>query len=307
MSNKFTKLLVILTLSTILVAGCASTEPQADAAPALQVTRKVANESGWTEDQLKAMDTVEVEATSKSGEVNTYTGVLITSLLDEAQLASDASTLFLVGDDGYEAEATLEEIQKQFDVLDPPPGVVELVLEVLLVSPLEDGLDEVRDVGGAPYLPQGRQVLGPSLAAPLRQEPLHVLAGGPLDGPRRRQDCTEVAPMSSNLRWRIVLVVVVALFALALVWPTIRWATLTNERKEELNLLYSEMGQRAITDYDETNHHDNEITNILEARGVMIYFQLDKDWFYRAEERRWISLNDNSGWRRAERIRGNGQ
>jgi hypothetical protein len=25
------------------------------------------------------------------------------------------------------------------------------------------------------------------------------------------------------------------------------------------------MGQRAITDYDELNHHDNEITNILEG------------------------------------------
>ncbi|HET8647236.1 MAG TPA: hypothetical protein VFO85_17195, partial [Vicinamibacteria bacterium] len=29
---------------------------------------------------------------------------------------------------------------------------------------------------------------------------------------------------------------------------------------QDLNLLYSEMGQRAITDYDEENHHDNEIT-----------------------------------------------
>ena len=37
---------------------------------------------------------------------------------------------------------------------------------------------------------------------------------------------------------------------------------------QELNLLYSEMGQRAITDYDEENHHDNEITNILEAKGA---------------------------------------
>ncbi len=37
---------------------------------------------------------------------------------------------------------------------------------------------------------------------------------------------------------------------------------------QELNLLYSEMGQRAITDYDEENHHDNEITNILEGRGA---------------------------------------
>jgi len=36
---------------------------------------------------------------------------------------------------------------------------------------------------------------------------------------------------------------------------------------QELNLLYSEMGQRAITDYDEENHHDNEITNILEGKG----------------------------------------
>ena len=40
-----------------------------------------------------------------------------------------------------------------------------------------------------------------------------------------------------------------------------------DELLQELNLLYSEMGQRAITDYDELNHHDNEITNILEGRG----------------------------------------
>jgi len=47
--------------------------------------------------------------------------------------------------------------------------------------------------------------------------------------------------MSSNLRWRIVLVVVVALFALALVWPTIRWATLTDEPTETLPLEYTEI------------------------------------------------------------------
>ncbi|MBN1918093.1 MAG: protein translocase subunit SecD [Verrucomicrobia bacterium] len=46
--------------------------------------------------------------------------------------------------------------------------------------------------------------------------------------------------MSSSLRWRIVLVIVVTLFALALVWPTIRWATLSPEQKSELNLLYYE-------------------------------------------------------------------
>ena len=57
---------------------------------------------------------------------------------------------------------------------------------------------------------------------------------------------------------------------------------------QELNLLYSEMGQRAITDYDEENHHDNEITNILEGRGAQVFYQVEKDWHYRKEERRWV-------------------
>jgi len=67
---------------------------------------------------------------------------------------------------------------------------------------------------------------------------------------------------------------------------------------QELNLLYSEMGQRAITDYDETNHHDNEITNILEGRGLQVFYQVEKDWHYRKEERRWVPMNDVSAWYR---------
>jgi len=69
----------------------------------------------------------------------------------------------------------------------------------------------------------------------------------------------------------------------------------------ELHALYSEMGQRALTDYDESNYHDNEILNIIEGRGAQLFYQSDKDWHYRAEERRWISMNDNSSWRRVEK------
>jgi hypothetical protein len=69
-----------------------------------------------------------------------------------------------------------------------------------------------------------------------------------------------------------------------------------DELLQELNLLYSEMGQRAITDYDEENHHDNEITNILEAKGAQVFYQVEKDWHYRKEERRWVSMNDVSSW-----------
>jgi hypothetical protein len=72
----------------------------------------------------------------------------------------------------------------------------------------------------------------------------------------------------------------------------------------ELNELYSEMGQRALTDYDEHNYHDNGIVNILEGRGVQIYYQADKDWHYRKEERRWVSMNDKSGWRKAAFVKG---
>jgi hypothetical protein len=67
---------------------------------------------------------------------------------------------------------------------------------------------------------------------------------------------------------------------------------------QDLNLLYSEMGQRAITDYDELNHHDNEITNILESGRLQVFYQVEKDWHYRKEERRWVPMNDVSAWYR---------
>jgi hypothetical protein len=35
---------------------------------------------------------------------------------------------------------------------------------------------------------------------------------------------------------------------------------------------------------------------------VLVYYQQDKDWFYRTEERRWISLNDVSRWRRVMKV-----
>jgi hypothetical protein len=72
----------------------------------------------------------------------------------------------------------------------------------------------------------------------------------------------------------------------------------------ELNEIYSEMGQRASTDFDEGNSHDNSILNILEGSGLQIFYQNDKDWHYRSEERRWVSLNDMSSWRKAEMVNG---
>jgi len=66
----------------------------------------------------------------------------------------------------------------------------------------------------------------------------------------------------------------------------------------QLNALYSHMANPILTDYDQENHHNHEICNILEIRDRQIYYQVDKDWHYRKEERRWIATNDKSGWQR---------
>ena len=66
--------------------------------------------------------------------------------------------------------------------------------------------------------------------------------------------------------------------------------------------MYSEMAQLAYTDYDELNYHDNEILRIIEGNNIQLYYQKDKDWHYRKEERRWISMNDDSSWRKNLKI-----
>lgn len=75
-----------------------------------------------------------------------------------------------------------------------------------------------------------------------------------------------------------------------------------NDLLLELNELYSEMAQMAYTDFDELNYHDNEILKIIEGENLKLFYQKDKDWHYRTEERRWIPLNDESSWRKMQVI-----
>lgn len=85
---------------------------------------------------------------------------------------------------------------------------------------------------------------------------------------------------------------------------TARMSEVINSRLLKLHTLYSEMAQKALTDFDECNYHDNEILNILEASDIQIYYQNDQDWNYIREERRWQSLNDGSSWRKIELVEG---
>jgi hypothetical protein len=70
----------------------------------------------------------------------------------------------------------------------------------------------------------------------------------------------------------------------------------TDALLRELNHAYAEMSRNIITDYDTVNYHNYEICNILECVGRQVFYQVDKDWHYRKEERRWVPMNDRSSW-----------
>jgi hypothetical protein len=97
----------ILFVVVLILVACSSGD---GGETALTVNGNVASEQAWTEDQIKAMETIEVESTNKDGETKSYSGVLITDLLAEAQPNAAADTLVFVADDGYEAEMPLEEL-----------------------------------------------------------------------------------------------------------------------------------------------------------------------------------------------------
>ena len=77
---------------------------------ALKVTGAVAKEQAWTEDEVKAMPTLDVESTNNNGEKATYTGVLISELITMAEPNTDATTVILVADDGFTAEVSLADV-----------------------------------------------------------------------------------------------------------------------------------------------------------------------------------------------------
>ena len=115
-SSIFRTMFIVLVLA-FLILGCASQEEgvpvtsEEEGPDILQVSGAVSSATGFSEKALRDLGTQDVQFTEKSGDVSTYTGVLIMDVLEEAGLNADASFVVFVADDGYEAEATLEEVQ----------------------------------------------------------------------------------------------------------------------------------------------------------------------------------------------------
>jgi DMSO/TMAO reductase YedYZ molybdopterin-dependent catalytic subunit len=78
---------------------------------ALKITGNVKSEVGWTEEKVRSMDAIQVDAANKSGDMESYTGVLLTDLLGKATPNDDATTLVFVADDGYEVELPLADLE----------------------------------------------------------------------------------------------------------------------------------------------------------------------------------------------------
>jgi tungstate transport system substrate-binding protein len=77
---------------------------------ALQITGMVEQEMAWSEDEIRAMETMEAESTNKAGQVSTYTGVSIAALLDLATPEAGAETVVYVADDGFTGEVALADV-----------------------------------------------------------------------------------------------------------------------------------------------------------------------------------------------------
>jgi hypothetical protein len=80
-------------------------------AAALKVTGKVTTEMAWTEEEVKAMETMEATAPNSKGVDETYTGVSINALLALAGLDPAATAITLVADDGYSVDVPPADLQ----------------------------------------------------------------------------------------------------------------------------------------------------------------------------------------------------
>lgn len=73
-----------------------------------------------------------------------------------------------------------------------------------------------------------------------------------------------------------------------------------HEKLIELNHLYSEMAQRAYTDYNEYKYHDNQIFKVIETETTQVYYQKNKDMIWRKDDKQWVEANDKSSWVKVE-------
>ncbi len=106
----------VLLIASAVLAGCATPAPTVTPLPpevlvALKITGTVSKDMAWSEQQVRAMPTMDVQSKNKQGETSIYTGVSISVLLEMAGVRAEASKVVFTADDGSSAEAQWAEVQ----------------------------------------------------------------------------------------------------------------------------------------------------------------------------------------------------
>lgn len=114
--------------------------------PALRITGLVTNEQGWSEGQIKAMDTIEVKSTNNKGEAVTYTGILISTLINLAAPTANARSIVFIANDGYTVETSLTDVMACADCIVSfhDPGGFSIVMPGKGSSLQVDGVIEIQ-------------------------------------------------------------------------------------------------------------------------------------------------------------------
>lgn len=78
----------------------------------LKISGLVGSELSLSEDKVKAMKTTDVISKNNKGEASTYTGVLLSDLLNQASPKANAVYVAFVAEDGFTAKAPLADVMK---------------------------------------------------------------------------------------------------------------------------------------------------------------------------------------------------
>lgn len=117
MLKKLAAILILVMMVSGVLTGCGGTTGSTSQVgttltdAALKIVGNVNNEVGWTEAEVRAMETTAAQTTNKDGDTLNHTGVSLNTLLEGAGMKGDATTLVLVADDGYTAEVAWAEVR----------------------------------------------------------------------------------------------------------------------------------------------------------------------------------------------------
>lgn len=111
MKRKIFFILAAILILTISSSGCAQGNSSIPDGAAIVIIGEVNTETGWLEDDIRAMETLDVESENSKGEAETYTGVPVNTLLDLVGVKASATAVVFSNPDGESAEVTLVDMR----------------------------------------------------------------------------------------------------------------------------------------------------------------------------------------------------